>query len=209
MSRSRKRTEAGTTLIEALAALAITALLVAVFVPFVSQIIGRWTTGQKVVEDADQVMRAIVRLQAEFATAERVTTPAADGTTVNLYFRGDSDAVVFAHALPGTTPPTQLETVAFTIDAADGATVLVRRTGDFAAEQIGADPRTLKSPNAVISGAYRMHFDYVAADGTRLPEWHARPDPPARVELTLQPAAATGPAVAPIVLELAVRGKLM
>ena len=205
--RDRRTTERGTSLIEALAALTVTALTVATVTPFVTQILTRWTTGQSLAEAADQLTRASIRLQQEVSTIEWLARPPGDGKPETAVFRGDSRGFIVPHASRDDRGRLRLELLSLRLeDSADGTT-LIRRTGDYDSGSNVLDPLELKFPNALISGGWKMQFSYVAANGARQPEWHDRPDLPARIDLTIAPTRPGLAPAAPISLVLGPRGK--
>jgi hypothetical protein len=180
------RNEAGFSLIEALAALTISALLVGLFLPFVAQSLAGRTSQLGQIEIGDQIMRASVRLQAEIGNLALVRLTVAGQQSPIPAFTGRSDSIVFVRATE-TNLGIESETIAFGVEDDGADSVLVRRTAPYDPSQFGIDPHAGASAVAVIAGKYRMRFEFVDDDGMRSDDWVGMPGLPARIELILQP----------------------
>jgi hypothetical protein len=184
--RCARRNEAGAILIEVLAALTITGLLVGLCLPVVAGMLGRWTSGLAKVASDDQLMRATIRLQDEIASATLLRIKTQGNHPPILTFVGQPNGLRFVRMV-SVPDSAELQTIAFAIEeTADGA-VLVRRAQPYDPGQFTGDPGRFASSVAVISGRYRMHFDYVSRDGRKASVWTSQQEMPARIELSLQP----------------------
>ncbi|OLP57743.1 hypothetical protein BJF93_12810 [Xaviernesmea oryzae] len=192
MARTGSAGHSGFALVELLAALAITALLVALFLPIVSTSLSRWSLTIARGERLDEVTRARVSLGLELeslarlpATPERrAEEPQGEGQAdAPLWFRGDATSVIFPRLFtePGKSP--SLMAVALTIEDADGRLNLLRRFAAFDRVRPTVDPRSLGHPHAVLTQAVSMRFIFVDRNGERRARWEARPDLPSIIEL--------------------------
>lgn len=186
-----------------LAALTITGLLIGLCLPVAANMLGRWTSGLSRVESDDQVMRATIRLQEEIASATLLRIKSKDHQPAILTFMGQPDRLQFVRMVPVSgrgAGGAELQTIALAIEETADGTVLVRRSEPYDPTQFTGDPGQFAASVAVISGRFRLHFDYVGPDGRKASVWTSRPDMPARIELSLQPTDKRPPLPAPIVL---------
>lgn len=191
--------EAGTSLIEVLAALVITGLLVGLFLPFVAQTLTRWTAGVERSERSDQVLRAAIRLQADFSAAASLDVAPRGAQQASLAFGGNSQSCWFVRAVPEGLGVV-LQSITLSLDESAKGAALIRRSAPFDPDRFGRDPRALEAAVAVISGGYRMHFNYVSRDGTRTDIWTEAAELPARVELSIRSLDGRDPIQAPLSL---------
>lgn len=186
-------------MIEVLAALTITGLLIGLCLPVVAGMFGHWSAGLAKVERDDQLMRATIRLQDEIASATLLRLQKQGNQPPAITFVGEPDALRFVR-IAAVPQGAELQTIAFAIEeTADGA-VLVRRSQPYDPGQFTGDPGPFASSVAVISGHYKMQFNYVRRDGRTDTVWTRGQELPARIELTLQPTDKRWPLPAPIVL---------
>lgn len=177
----------------------ITGLLIGLCLPVVAGMLGHWSAGLAKVESDDQLMRATIRLQDEIASATVLRVKMQGNQPPVLTFAGQPDGLRFVRMVSGPDGA-KLQTIAFAIeDTADGV-VLVRRSQPYDPAQFTGDPGPFASSVAVISGRYKMHFDYVGRDGRTASVWTGGQQMPARIELTLQPTDKRLPLPAPIEL---------
>jgi len=173
---------AGFSLLEVLAALAITVLLVVAFAPFASQLVLTWGRGTRTAEFVDMLTRANDRIERDLLASVPMTITRGDKTS--MLFRGGPGHVMFASATGFGVGRGGLELVSIGIEQ-DGpnATVLVRRRAPM--RDAALAPSGFRDPVTLLAGPYRYRFSFVAADGTRVATWQDRPDMPARVELAI------------------------
>lgn len=179
---SPDRRLAGFSLIEVLAALAITVLLVVTFAPFAGQLVSTWGRGARTAELVDMLTRANDRIERDLLATVPMTVTRGEVTT--MLFRGGPGHVVFASATGFGPGRDGLELVSIGIeqDGPDG-TALVRRRAPL--RDAAQAPSGFRDPVTLIAGPYQFRFAFVAADGSRVAEWRDRLDMPARVELTV------------------------
>lgn len=178
----------GFALVEALAALAITALLAALLLPILANSLSRWSATVARAGRLDQLMRAEVSLQAELASLAALPDPAAPSSSRGPgrpFFRGEARALVFARLTAEEPGAPTLSAVSLGIEADETGEALVRRSGAPRGLGPGVDPARLGSPIAVLTGEKAMHFAYLDSEGTPSESWTDRPDLPAAIALTV------------------------
>ena len=188
---------AGFSLVEVLAALAATVLLVGAFSPFAAQLIGSWGRGARTAETVDMMTTAQARLGHDVGAAVPMFLTRGDRTS--MLFLGKAGYVIFPAATGFGPGRGGFELVSLSVEAAEGRTVLMRRRAP-----LGADPDAGGFRDGVVlfEGNYRMAFAYVGADGVRREEWLDRPELPARVELSVVGADGRQALAAPLVFAI-------
>jgi Tfp pilus assembly protein PilV len=197
--RARASGEAGFSLVEALAAVVLTALLMSIILPAFGTIATRWMTGQRTVEDADLWERAMVRLAADVGRAAALKVPTERDLVA--FWRGDERQILFAAPVAGGGE-NAFEIVAYSIEPDDAGQSLVRRAGPYTAAGLDTPVRDLSNPIALASGPYRFRFDHVATDGRKATDWIRQKALPRRVELSVAADGARGVPAAPIALSI-------
>jgi len=179
---------AGFSFVEMLAALAITAALVAVVMPFAGRLVERWSSGEQAVQDADAWMQATARLAADLSEAiplhERTTDRARQ-----VMFRMDRRSVVLVRpALAPSAGP--LEFTAYLIEPLPaGGDALVRYSGPFEQARFDTDPRGFGNATTLISGSFRLAFRAVNKELVRSDDWADPAELPLSLELVASPTA--------------------
>jgi prepilin-type N-terminal cleavage/methylation domain-containing protein len=175
----RSDVDAGFTLIEVLAALAVTAALVAVALPFAGRLAARWWVRETTVEAADALMQAIARLSDDLSQA--VPLSSRQGDVDRSVFSAASDYVQFVRPAIGRTGVIGLETVRYEIRGGAGGDALVRKASDFAPDS-ALEPG---SPTTILDG-YRFSFRTYAEDRVLRSNWVGAEEMPAGVELSIR-----------------------
>src|SRR5487761_2118097 len=127
---SRTRSTVGFTLMEALAALALTGMLFAAALPLFVQFIGRWSAGTARSMATDQWMSATTRIGDDLAQALPLPLRQSGKATA---FRGSPERVDFVRTSLGGNGHFQLESVSLVIVPHDGSVVLERVARPFSA----------------------------------------------------------------------------
>jgi Prokaryotic N-terminal methylation motif len=176
---SQPSASAGFSLVEVLAALVVTMLLVLAFTPFAGQMLATWARGGEVARLVDLKSRGIGRLREDlrhaivwtgFGERERLAT-----------FRGTETSISFP-TVAGLGPGRSgLEMLSITVDTSIDGRALVRRS----AAMIGTTFGSFQDPVVLFSGPFRYHLSYYARDGRELPIWDNQIDLPARIKLTI------------------------
>ncbi len=197
------KSRAGFALIEVLAALVITASLVAVVLPFASHLLARWRTGQPEIDSADTWMQAIARLSDDLAQAVPITGAGASSEAVEFHLAPGS--VKFVRPSLGDRADLGLETVTYVVGSSPAGDVLVRYAQPFVPERFGDE--TQASPKSIIlDGPFRLAF---APMKSGPPASAAGPPPkamPAGIELRVRGLSRARVPAAPIVLPIEARG---
>ncbi|WP_435103496.1 prepilin-type N-terminal cleavage/methylation domain-containing protein [Arhodomonas sp. AD133] len=180
------RRTAGFTLMEALIALVLLALLFAVLLPAL-QIAGRsWGAAEQRIEQASaagQASRVLERLIDEARPLQWTTSSEADG----FGFRGESERLTFITALPAYRGGGGLQVVELGIGKADGEAGLILTWWPYHPEVPLEADEERRHPELVLSGANGIAFTY---HGSRQPgedaAWHdqwERPELPGMVRM--------------------------
>lgn len=181
--------DAGFTLIEVLAALAVTAAVVAVVLPYAARLATHWWVGEASVEGADGWMQAVARMADDLEQAVPYGVGPGDPQPA---FRAGPDAIAFVR--PALGSGVGLETVSYEIRASAAGSALVRRSRRFDPDDFSRDLGG--SAATLLDGPFRLRMVEVDRDGARRRGWAPSDGMPAAVELS---AAATGAAPVPAV----------
>lgn len=177
---------AGFSFVEMLAALAITAALVAVVLPFAGRLVERWSSGEQAVQDADAWMQATARLAADLSEAmplhERTTDRAP-----RVMFRMDRRSVVLVRpALAQSAGP--LEFTAYVIEPNQvGGDALVRYSAPFEQGRFDTDLRGFGNATTLLSGPFQFAFRAVNKELVRSEDWSDPGELPLSLELVASP----------------------
>ncbi len=176
----RTSAEAGFSLIEVLAALLVTMLLVLTLSPFVSQMLATWSHGGEVANLVEIETRGLGRLREDLRHAIVWT---GYGQTEDLAaFQGDETSMSFPVATGFGPTGTGVEYLSFTVASSFNGRALVRRR----APVIGSTYGSFADPVVLLSGPFRYVFRYYSPGGEATPVWsRGRVDLPARIELDI------------------------
>jgi general secretion pathway protein J len=200
MLRTDRR--AGFTLIEALAAVAVTASLTASVLPYFVGLMSRWSSGEASVQRQDQWMQAILRLSKDLGEALPLTIGL--GTPPRCTFQASSNSVVLVHEAVSDAAKLRLETVWLTIETSSTGDALLRSASDFDADHFNAKPQGAST--VLVAGNFHLSFSIVDSKGRRRSEWLTAEELPTRIDLAIRPLAAGAPTPSwPIMLPLSLR----
>lgn len=189
---------AGFSLIEVLAALTITVLVVGAFSPFVAQLVHAWGRGARIAESADMFATASARIDRDLVGAVPMLITRDDRTTA--LFVGADRYLLFVSATGADSGRRGLELLSYAVAADGDAAVLVRRHGP-----LGTDPErpeTLKDPVTLLSGSFRITLAYRPADGATVADWRDRGDLPRAVEVRITDRNGVAVLPAPLVFPI-------
>ena len=178
--RKLNSADAGFSLIEVLATLLVTMLLMLSLTPFVSQMLATWARGADVASLVELKTRGLNQLRRDLRHAIVWT---GYGQTQNLAaFVGNETSMSFP-IIAGLGPAgLGVEYISFTVGTSTDGRALVRRR----APVIGSGVGSFSDPVVLLSGPYRYVFKYYTRDGEALTVWHkGRMDLPARIELAV------------------------
>jgi prepilin-type N-terminal cleavage/methylation domain-containing protein len=169
---------AGFSLVEVMAALVATCLLMMGLTPFINQLLYTWARGSTIGVIVDMTSRGMGQLRKDLRHA--VPLVARPGVVA---FRGDELHFEFPAATGLGTGRDGVEMIAISAEQLEGKELAMvrRRSGDVTTES-GAE---FKDPVVLFSGNFQYMFRYIAQDGTRQSTWSDRPDLPVRVEVEI------------------------
>jgi type II secretory pathway component PulJ len=177
---------AGFSLIEVLATVLLTAMLLAAFLPFVSQLLGAWTKGQSTVADNDQLSTGFPRLLTDFASALPWVDRSGQASPPPIFFFGSPTSVLFVRLANEAGIPPQLEEVYLEVSSSGATQTLIRRRLLLAGHDPVADPALMRNPVTLVTTKGDMSFAFVNPAGSRDPSWTPGPEMPTRVDLNLE-----------------------
>jgi len=185
MTRRRARDRsAGFTLLEALIATALMAMILTALATITGQWLPNWNRGLARVQNDEDLALALDRLAGDLASAEFI--PASTQTPQPL-FTGTSQSIVFLRTALSPNAHPSLELVQFSeINTASGP-ILVRTRAPFVPDD-GSSRRPPVFTDAVtlVYAPYRIAFAYAGADRVWRDSWHDEALLPRAVRLTVR-----------------------
>ncbi|MGD0719803.1 MAG: prepilin-type N-terminal cleavage/methylation domain-containing protein [Roseiarcus sp.] len=171
--------ERGFTLLEALAAVAVTAAILAGLAALAGQWLPNWRHGFQALQNADLIGLALDRIVEDVASAEYARL---DGGRGPPLFRGTPEAVTFVRQAIGPGAAPRLEIVRIGESQTQQGVEAEREHASLAPGAIGAfrDATTLLRP------PFRLSFAYAGPDGQWRSAWSASAKLPRAVRLTVQ-----------------------
>ena len=181
--------EAGFTLIEALAAVAIIAAILAALAMVSGQWLPNWRRGFEALQNADVIAQSLDRIVSDLSSAEYAKLDPNGGAPL---FRGDADSVMFVRAASGPDAGPHLEYVRIGAAATLAGVETQRSHASFAPGPIGPfhDAATLLRP------PFRLKFGYQQPNGEWASSWSGAPTLPRSIRLTVMNGAAVAAATA-------------
>ena len=177
--RRSRSASCGFSLVEVLAALVVTMLLVLAFTPFAGQMLATWVRGSETARLVELKTRGISRLRQDLRHAIVWTGFGEEDKLAT--FRGAATAISFA-AITGLGPERDgVEMLSITVDTSADGRALVRRRAGLAGTAFG----TFRDPVILVSGPFRYVFTYIARDGRELPVWTNQAELPSRIKLSI------------------------
>jgi general secretion pathway protein J len=171
--------DAGFTLLEALAGVAVTAAILLGLGAVAGQWLPNWRHGFLALQSADLIGLSLDRIVEDVASAEYARLDGGQGAPM---FRGEPEAVAFVRQAigPGATP--RLEIVRIGATPTQQGVEVERAHAAFTPGAIGAfrDPTTLLRP------PFRLAFAYAGPDGRWRPAWSGEAKLPRAVRLTVR-----------------------
>jgi hypothetical protein len=177
--RTATSARAAFSLVEVLAALVVTTLLILALTPFVGQMLGTWARGSEVARVVDLKTRGLNRLREDVRHAIVWT---GFGQHENLVaFRGNERSMSFPVAVGLGQGRDGLEMLSITVDTSLDGLALVRRRAPL----VGSTYTSFVDPIVLFSGPFRYVFRYFTQEGQELTAWANRTQLPTRIELTI------------------------
>jgi general secretion pathway protein J len=183
MRRSRGNChDAGFTLIEAMASVAVMAAIVATIATLSGQWLPHWRHGLVELQRADLLSLGIERIAADVAAAEYV---AANGDTEEPLFDGTPSSVTFVRPAIGPESRTRLEIVRIA-EIEDGRGFAIVRARKPFAPSADIAPAAFADPVVLVRAPFRVSFAYAGTDRTWMDAWEGNKRLPSAVRLTVR-----------------------
>jgi general secretion pathway protein J len=177
---------AGFSLIEAMAALALTATIIMALGSVARQWLPNWARSFVRLQDTDLLGAGVERIAADVSAAEFVTR---SGGAITPLFDGDALSVTFVRSATGPNTYPHLEYVRLAEAKDDRGFSLVRTRAPFTPlDANGSDqPVVFKDPVVLVRAPFRISFAYAAADDrVWLEEWKNHEMLPDAVRITVR-----------------------
>jgi len=171
--------EAGFSLLEALAALAITAALMSGLAAVAGQWTLNWRHGFLALQNADLIGLAVDRIVEDVAAAEYARFDGGQGAPL---FRGEPAAVTFVRQAIGPGAGPELEIVRIAEAETDAGVEVERAHASFAPGALGA----FRDATPLLRPPFRLAFAYAGADGQWRSQWGGEAKLPRAVRLTIR-----------------------
>jgi general secretion pathway protein J len=176
---------AGFSLIEALAALALTAIIILALSSVAGQWLPNWRRGFVDLQRADLLGVGLERLSDDLSAAEYVTPSA--GAPAPL-FEGDASSVLFVRSAIGPDAYPHLEVVRLAEIKEDRGLAMVRTRARFAPTSPGDPAHAIAfgDPVTLIRAPFHISFAYAGPDRLWLPSWNGRKQLPEAVRISVR-----------------------
>ena len=181
--------EQGFTLIEALAALALTGLVLSALATITAQWLPNWNRGFDRIQQSELVGISMRRIAADLAAAEYVP-PNRDQE--KPLFDGSALSVTFVRTALGPNVGVGLDVVRIGETTDQGHPVTVRSRAAFAPLSPGLSPSeqiNVSDPVVLLRPPFRLSFAYAGPDRVFRDAWHDADKLPAAIMLTVRDAA--------------------
>jgi general secretion pathway protein J len=181
--------EQGFTLVEALAALALTGLVLSALATVTAQWLPNWNRGLDRIQQSELVGIAMQRIAADLAAAEYVPPNREQSKPL---FDGSAQSVTFLRTALGPNVEAGLDVVRIGETTDQGRLVTVRSRAAFGPTAIGASPFEqipVADPVVLLRSPLRLSFAYAGPDRVFREDWHDRDDLPAAIMLTVRDTA--------------------
>lgn len=178
---------AGFSLIEAMAALALTATIVMALAAVTGQWLPNWRRGFVDLQRADLLGVGLERIVEDISAAEYVTP---QGGAPTQLFEGDSSTVIFVRSAIGPNSYPHLEVVRLGRTEDDRGLALTRTRAPFAPAAPGKSAQTFAFGDAValVRAPFRVTFAYAGPDRVWVDSWKGEQRLPDAVRITVRDA---------------------
>ena len=185
MKPFRESRSAGFTLLEAMAALAITGAVVASLSSITAQMLPNWRRGFVALQRADLLSVGVERIAADVSQAEFVPT---NSSSASPFFEGSPNSITFVRSAVGPNSPQQLEVVRLAQSTDDRGLALMRTSARYApsAAQAVGMPYALSAPVALVRAPLRISFAFAAPDRVWRDAWNGNAALPAAVRISVR-----------------------
>jgi general secretion pathway protein J len=192
--RARRRADAGFTMLEALAAIALMGLIVGALASVTAQWMPNWNRSHLRTQSNERVAIALDRLVADLSAAEYVSPNRVKRVPL---FLGDESSIIFVRSAvgPNSRPGLEIVQIAETVDKIGRA--LVRTRAPFVPLATGdpsVDPIPFADPVVLLRAPLRIAFAYAGPDGTWDNSWRRSGELPSAVRFEIRDGEA-GPVI--------------
>jgi general secretion pathway protein J len=185
MTRSHDAShEAGFTLIEAMAAVAVMAVIVGALSTVASQWLPHWGRGLAELQRADLLNFGIYRIAADLAAAKYVSL----NDDEEPLFDGTPSSVTFVRSAIGPDSASSLETVRISQIPNGPSFAMVRAKARFTPSLAGAALVVLADPVVLVRAPVRISFAYAGPDRTWSDTWEGRKQLPDAIRIAARDA---------------------
>ena len=187
-ARTPESRHAGFSLIEAMAAVALTATIVMALSSVTGQWLPNWRRGFVDLQRTDLLGVGLERVLDDVSAAEYVT-PSANAP--EPLFEGDSSSVIFVRSAIGPNSYPHLEIVRLAPGKDDRGPALTRTRASFAPTAPGASGKSIAFGDAValIRAPFHVSFAYAGKDRVWRDSWNSQQRLPDAVRVTVRDAA--------------------
>ena len=179
---------AGFTLIEAMAAIALTATIVLALGWIVGEWLPNWHHGFVALQRADLISLDLERIAEDLSAAEYVTPW---GDAPGPLFQGEASSVTFVRSAIGPNARPHLEVIHIAEASDDRGRVLTRTGARFAPAALGRPgrPFAYADPVALIRAPLRVSFAYAGPERIWAERWRDQERLPDVIRITVRDAA--------------------
>jgi general secretion pathway protein J len=191
VSRRRRPSTFGFTLIEALISVALMGIVLAALALLTAQWFPNWNRGFRRVQQTELMGLGIERAVADLSAAEFISP---NGKTKHPLFEGSELSVTFVRSALGPNTAPGLDIVRLSETPTERGLALVRMRAKFVPLEPGAQVATqvaFSDPVVLTQGPFRLSFSYAGADRAWRPIWQDATQLPRAVRLTVR-STATG-----------------
>jgi hypothetical protein len=163
MARERTEARSGFTLIEALAMLAITSVIMVGMTALIHDVARNFDRGTRGVTSGERLLLAVERLAQDFGSARFVVWNSKDGPAVAFSAELSDDGlakVVFVGNAGVMSGPQGAEVITLTVERDDSVTRLVRRRAPWMGSRMRADDAIPGDPVVLIEGKVDIAFQF-------------------------------------------------
>jgi general secretion pathway protein J len=180
---------AGFTLLEAMIATALMAMVLAAIATITAQWLPNWNRGLARLQSDERLALGLERVMADLAAAQFIAAGREDR---QVLFDGSDQAVTFVRATlcPNCNPSLEIVQIAAAND--ERGPLLLRTRAPFLPVTVGINDRSrpnFADPVVLLRAPFQVSFSYAGADRLWRTTWRREPQLPTAVKLTLQDRA--------------------
>ncbi|MGA7328571.1 MAG: prepilin-type N-terminal cleavage/methylation domain-containing protein [Rhodomicrobium sp.] len=175
----RSKSSAGFSLLEVMAALVITMLLMVSFTPLVTQMLATWARGTEIAGTVELWSRGLRQLRSDLRHA--IVWTGYGRVDDLLTFRGTETSMSFPVAAEVYGKTYGLEMLSITVASNKNRWSLIRRRAPI----VGSTYTAFGDPIVLLSGPYKYFLRYYDRDGKEALTWGNRADFPTRIAVNI------------------------